>query len=109
MFLNNEKKKKKKKKKSFWNHFPSRCCKNDFNWKSVAFGDAIQKAGAVKLNKVKKNTASDSIEIERKKGILVATSVLALEYEGINILDTPGNKIFINISFYKILFKSFIN
>lgn len=64
--------------------------------KLLLFGGAIQEAGAVKSNKVKKGATSDFMEIERQRGISVSTSVLAFEYKGhkINILDTPGHKDF---------------
>ena len=51
---------------------------------------AIQEAGAVKSNKIKKGATSDFMEIERQRGISVATSVLAFEYEA-ELLDVdPG-------------------
>lgn len=64
--------------------------------KLLLYGGAIQEAGAVKSNKIKKGAASDFMEIERQRGISVSTSVLAFEYNGtkINILDTPGHKDF---------------
>ena len=64
--------------------------------KLLLFGGAIQVAGAVKSNKIKKTAASDFMEIERQRGISVATSVMAFEYEDIliNLLDTPGHKDF---------------
>lgn len=64
--------------------------------KLLLFGGAIQVAGAVKSNKIKKSTTSDFMEIERQRGISVATSVMAFEYRDlqINILDTPGHKDF---------------
>ncbi len=64
--------------------------------KLLLFGGAIQIAGAVKSNKIKKSATSDFMEIERQRGISVATSVMAFEYKGckINILDTPGHKDF---------------
>lgn len=69
--------------------------------KLLLFGGAIQEAGAVKSNKVKKGATSDFMEIERQRGISVATSVLAFEYDGIkiNILDTPGHKDFAEDTF----------
>lgn len=69
--------------------------------KLLLFGGAIQEAGAVKSNKIKKTATSDFMEIERQRGISVATSVLAFEYEGIkiNILDTPGHKDFAEDTF----------
>ncbi len=64
--------------------------------KLLLFGGAIQTAGAVKNNKIKKSATSDFMEIEKQRGISVATSVMAFEYSGkqINILDTPGHKDF---------------
>jgi len=69
--------------------------------KLLLFGGAIQEAGAVKSNKIKKGATSDFMEIERQRGISVATSVLAFEYNGIkiNILDTPGHKDFAEDTF----------
>jgi peptide chain release factor 3 len=65
------------------------------------FGGAIQTAGAVKNNKIKKTATSDFMEIEKQRGISVATSVMAFEYENkqINILDTPGHKDFAEDTF----------
>src|SRR5688572_18460986 len=64
--------------------------------KLLLFGGAIQTAGAVKSNKIKKHATSDFMEIERQRGISVATSVMSFEYNGhlINLLDTPGHKDF---------------
>jgi len=64
--------------------------------KFLLFGGAIQVAGAVKSNKIKKAATSDFMEIERQRGISVATSVMSFEYDGtlINLLDTPGHKDF---------------
>lgn len=64
--------------------------------KFLLFGGAIQTAGAVKSNKIKKHATSDFMEIERQRGISVATSVMTFEYKGmlINLLDTPGHKDF---------------
>lgn len=64
--------------------------------KLLLFGGAIQTAGAVKSNKIKKGATSDFMEIERQRGISVATSVMTFEYNQlrINILDTPGHKDF---------------
>ena len=69
--------------------------------KLLLFGGAIQEAGAVKSNKIKKGATSDFMEIERQRGISVATSVLAFEYKEIkiNILDTPGHKDFAEDTF----------
>jgi len=72
--------------------------------KLLLFGGAIHVAGAVKSNKIKKTATSDWMEIEKQRGISVATSVMGFEYtppEGgqggaykINILDTPGHQDF---------------
>jgi peptide chain release factor 3 len=64
--------------------------------KLLLFGGAIRVAGAVKSNKIKKSATSDFMEIERQRGISVATSVMGFEYNGykINILDTPGHQDF---------------
>ena len=64
--------------------------------KLLLFGGAIQVAGAVKSNKIKKHATSDFMEIERQRGISVATSVMSFEYNDtlINLLDTPGHKDF---------------
>ena len=64
--------------------------------KLLLFGGAIQSAGAVKNSKIKKTATSDFMEIEKQRGISVATSVMAFNYKDlkINILDTPGHKDF---------------
>ncbi len=69
--------------------------------KLLLYGGAIQEAGAVKSNKIKKGATSDFMEIERQRGISVATSVLAFNYKDkkINILDTPGHKDFAEDTF----------
>jgi len=69
--------------------------------KLLLYGGAIQEAGAVKNNKIKKGATSDFMEIERQRGISVATSVLAFIYKDkkINILDTPGHKDFAEDTF----------
>lgn len=69
--------------------------------KLLLFGGAIQVAGAVKSNKIKKTATSDFMEIEKQRGISVATSVMGFEYQGkkINILDTPGHQDFAEDTF----------
>ncbi len=64
--------------------------------KLLLFGGAIHVAGAVKSNKIKKTATSDFMEIERQRGISVATSVMGFEYSRykVNILDTPGHQDF---------------
>jgi len=69
--------------------------------KLLLYGGAIQVAGAVKSNKIKKTATSDWMEIERQRGISVATSVMGFEYNDIkiNILDTPGHQDFAEDTF----------
>ncbi len=64
--------------------------------KLLLFGGAIQKAGAVKSSKIKDHARSDWMEIEKQRGISVATSVMGFNYQGIkiNLLDTPGHQDF---------------
>jgi peptide chain release factor 3 len=64
--------------------------------KLLLFGGAIQVAGAVKSNKIRKTAVSDFLEIEKQRGISVTTSVMNFNYNGIkiNLLDTPGHKDF---------------
>lgn len=69
--------------------------------KLLLYGGAIHTAGAVKSNKIRKTTTSDWMEIEKQRGISVATSVMGFDYEGfhINILDTPGHQDFAEDTF----------
>ena len=66
--------------------------------KFLLFGGAIQKAGVVKSNKnkIRDHTKSDFMEIEKQRGISVATSVMGFHYKDvkINLLDTPGHQDF---------------
>ncbi len=64
--------------------------------KLLLFGGAIHIAGAVKSNKIKKTATSDWMDIEKQRGISVATSVMGFNYGDykINILDTPGHQDF---------------
>lgn len=64
--------------------------------KLLLFGGAIHIAGAVKSNKINKTATSDWMEIEKQRGISVATSVMGFDYGDykINILDTPGHQDF---------------
>jgi len=64
--------------------------------KLLLFGGAIREAGAVKSNKAQRYATSDFMEIEKQRGISVATSVMGFEYNNkkINILDTPGHQDF---------------
>lgn len=69
--------------------------------KLLLYGGAIHVAGAVKSNKIKKTATSDWMEIEKQRGISVATSVMGFEYGPykINILDTPGHQDFAEDTF----------
>lgn len=69
--------------------------------KLLLFGGAIHVAGAVKSNKIRKTATSDWMEIERQRGISVATSVMGFQYKDykINILDTPGHEDFAEDTF----------
>ncbi|HEY7459083.1 MAG TPA: peptide chain release factor 3, partial [Xanthobacteraceae bacterium] len=62
----------------------------------LLFGGAINLAGQVKAKKNRRNTRSDWMEIERERGISVATSVMTFEYDDrvFNLLDTPGHEDF---------------
>lgn len=64
--------------------------------KFLLFGGAINTAGTIKRNKASQSNTSDFMEIEKQRGISVATSVMGFEYKNkrINILDTPGHKDF---------------
>jgi peptide chain release factor 3 len=64
--------------------------------KLLLFGGAITIAGAVKSKKASRYATSDFMEIERQRGISVATSVMGFECAGvrINLLDTPGHEDF---------------
>ena len=69
--------------------------------KLLLYGGAIHVAGAVKSNKIRKTATSDWMEIEKQRGISVATSVMGFDYGGyhINILDTPGHQDFAEDTF----------
>ncbi|HQV51474.1 MAG: peptide chain release factor 3 [Flavobacteriales bacterium] len=64
--------------------------------KFLLYGGAIQTAGAVKSNKIRRGATSDFMDIERQRGISVSTSVMTFNYGGklINLLDTPGHRDF---------------
>lgn len=64
--------------------------------KLLLFSGAIQKAGTVKGKKGGKFATSDWMDIEKQRGISVASSVMQVEYEDhvINLLDTPGHQDF---------------
>jgi peptide chain release factor 3 len=62
----------------------------------LLYGGAIHMAGAVKSRKAARAATSDWMEIEKKRGISVTSSVLAFDFEAIhyNLLDTPGHQDF---------------
>ncbi|MDR3158749.1 MAG: peptide chain release factor 3 [Zoogloeaceae bacterium] len=64
--------------------------------KLLLFAGAIQIAGSIKARKASRHAASDWMEIEKQRGISVASSVMQMEYRGcvINLLDTPGHQDF---------------
>jgi len=64
--------------------------------KLLLYGGAIHMAGSVKARKAARHATSDWMEIEKKRGISVTSSVMQFEYDGycINILDTPGHQDF---------------
>jgi len=64
--------------------------------KLLLFSGAIQIAGSVKARKASRHATSDWMEIEKQRGISVASSVMQMEYRGavINLLDTPGHQDF---------------
>ena len=64
--------------------------------KLLLFAGAIQIAGSVKARKASRHATSDWMEIEKQRGISVASSVMQMEYRGtvINLLDTPGHRDF---------------
>ena len=64
--------------------------------KMLMYGGAIQLAGSVRSRKNQRATTSDWMELERKRGISVSSTVLQFDYRGyqINLLDTPGHKDF---------------
>ena len=64
--------------------------------KLLLFSGAIQMAGAVKARKSGRHATSDWMEIEKQRGISVASSVMQFEYREhvVNLLDTPGHQDF---------------
>jgi peptide chain release factor 3 len=64
--------------------------------KLLLYGGAVQLAGSVTARKNQRATTSDWMELEKKRGISVSSTVLQFDYAGyrINLLDTPGHKDF---------------
>ncbi len=64
--------------------------------KLLLYGGAIELAGSVTAKKKQRETSSDWMELEKKRGISISSTVLQFEYRGyrFNLLDTPGHKDF---------------
>ncbi len=64
--------------------------------KFLLYGGAVQLAGSVTARKRQRDTASDWMELEKKRGISISSTLLQFDYEGLrmNLLDTPGHKDF---------------
>src|ERR1700709_1880076 len=64
--------------------------------KLLLYGGAVQLAGSVTARKNQRASTSDWMELERKRGISISSTVLQFDYDGyrINLLDTPGHKDF---------------
>lgn len=64
--------------------------------KLLLYGGAVQLAGSVTARKNQRATTSDWMELERKRGISISSTVLQFDYAGyrLNLLDTPGHKDF---------------
>src|SRR5436305_13232389 len=64
--------------------------------KFLLYGGALQLAGSVTSRKNQRAATSDWMELERKRGISISSTVLQFDYRGyrINLLDTPGHKDF---------------
>src|SRR6478736_7779212 len=64
--------------------------------KLLLYGGAVQLAGSVTARKNQRASTSDWMELERKRGISISSTVLQFDYAGyrINLLDTPGHKDF---------------
>ena len=64
--------------------------------KLLLYGGAVHLAGSVTARKNQRATTSDWMELEKKRGISISSTVLQFEYRGycVNLLDTPGHKRF---------------
>jgi len=61
--------------------------------KLLLYGGALQEAGQVQGKGARRQSTSDWMDIERRRGISVTSTVLRFEYGGVvlNLLDTPGH------------------
>jgi peptide chain release factor 3 len=64
--------------------------------KFLLYGGAVQLAGSVTARKNQRAATSDWMELEKKRGISISSTVLQFDYDGyrVNLLDTPGHKDF---------------
>ena len=64
--------------------------------KFLLYGGALGLAGSVTARKNQRSTTSDWMELEKKRGISISSTVLQFDYRGfrINLLDTPGHRDF---------------
>ena len=64
--------------------------------KLLLYGNAIELAGNVRARRNQRTTTSDWMELEKKRGISISSTVLQFDYDGyrLNLLDTPGHKDF---------------
>src|SRR6185437_938095 len=61
--------------------------------KLLLYGGAIQLAGAVKAKGARRHAVSDWMEMEKERGISIASSVLQFPYKNrlLSLVDTPGH------------------
>src|ERR1043166_625816 len=64
--------------------------------KLLLYGGAVHLAGSVTARKKQRESTSDRMELERKRGISVSSTGLQFDYDGyrVNLLDTPGHRDF---------------
>lgn len=64
--------------------------------KFLLYGGAVQEAGSVRARKTQRSATSDWMEMERKRGISITSTLLQFEYNNyrVNLLDTPGHQDF---------------